>query len=652
MQNLFNGRYKTLDLIGKGGMSKVYLAESTTLGTKWAIKAVDKKLNAQFDLLAEPNILKKLNHPALPRIIDIEEDETNIYIIEDYIDGRSLDSRLKTEKRFDEETVINWSKQLCDVLIYLHNQKPNPIIYRDMKPANIIVTKQNRVKLIDFGIAREFKIENDSDTTYMGTRGYAAPEQYGSSQTDQRTDIYSLGVTMYHLITGKSPNEPPYEFKKIREIDPNFSEGMEYIINKCIQNDPTKRYQSMEELLYDLENIHTFNRYYIEQKKKEKTKNILKLSMLGVSIALIYFGAHTMGTEKGEKYEALINSADTYASNLQFDEAKKYYQDAQKLIENEAEGYLREAKMILKQSGTNECLEYLFDKEQRVKGLNDNAEYYYIKGSAYFDNKEYDKARENFSRAVEIDNTNIDYARDYAVSNAKVGKITEAQNIMNTLLNKDENEDSVNYINGEIELYEENLYEAINSFEKVIDITNNEELKRKAYISLSDIYKNNRGIIENAVSKQIEILNNAEADLNNKDNVYITEALAEAYFANKQYNNSAENFNKLLDLGYHRPYIYRNLAIIYQHMNNFSRAEDILFTMMDKYPEDYSCYLQLGFLNLDREGQKPESSRNYDKVLEYYELAVQYAPQGSQTSDVIPLGNSINQLRNYGHIGR
>ena len=652
MQNLFNGRYKTLDLIGKGGMSKVYLAESTTLGTKWAIKAVDKKLNAQFDLLAEPNILKKLNHPALPRIIDIEEDETNIYIIEDYIDGRSLDSRLKTEKRFDEETVINWSKQLCDVLIYLHNQKPNPIIYRDMKPANIIVTKENRVKLIDFGIAREFKIENDSDTTYMGTRGYAAPEQYGSSQTDQRTDIYSLGVTMYHLITGKSPNEPPYEFKKIREIDPNFSEGMEYIINKCIQNDPTKRYQSMEELLYDLENIHTFNRYYIEQKKKEKTKNILKLSMLGVSIALFYFGAHTMGTEKGEKYEALINSADTYASNLQFDEAKKYYQDAQKLIENEAEGYLREAKMILKQSGTNECLEYLFDKEQRVKGLNDNAEYYYIKGSAYFDNKEYDKARENFSRAVEIDNTNIDYARDYAVSNAKVGKITEAQNIINTLLNKDENEDSVNYINGEIELYEENLYEAINSFEKVIDITNNEELKRKAYISLSDIYKNNRGIIENAASKQIEILNNAEADLNNKDNVYITEALAEAYFANKQYNNSAENFNKLLDLGYHRPYIYRNLAIIYQYMNNFSRAEDILFTMMDKYPEDYSCYLQLGFLNLDRESQKPESSRNYTKVLEYYELAVQYAPQGPQTSDVIPLGNSINQLRNYGHIGR
>ena len=650
MQNLFNGRYKTLDLIGKGGMSKVYLAESTTLGTKWAIKAVDKKLNAQFDLLAEPNILKKLNHPALPRIIDIEEDETNIYIIEDYIDGRSLDSRLKTEKRFDEETVINWSKQLCDVLIYLHNQKPNPIIYRDMKPANIIVTKENRVKLIDFGIAREFKIENDSDTTYMGTRGYAAPEQYGSSQTDQRTDIYSLGVTMYHLITGKSPNEPPYEFKKIREIDPNFSEGMEYIINKCIQNDPTKRYQSMEELLYDLENIHTFNRYYIEQKKKEKTKRTVKATLLATSIFCIMFGSFTMGKEKKEEYEGLINTGDTYVSSLQFEEAKKSYNVAQKLIKKEPEAYLREAQMILKKSGADECLKYLFEKEQTVKKLVDTSEYYYIKGSAYFDNKEYDKARENLSRAVEIDNDNIDYARDYAVSNAKVGKITEAQNIINTLLSKNEYEDSVNYINGEIELYEENLYDAIASFEKVIDITNNEELKRKAYISLSDIYKDNRGIIENATSKQIKILNNATADLNNKDNIYITEALAEAYFTNNQYNNSAENFNKLLDLGYDRPYIYRNLAIIYQYMNNFSRAENILFTMKDKHPEEYSCYLQLGLLNLEREGNKTESSRNYSKVLEYYNLAVQYAPQGEQTSDLIPLGNKINELRQKGWI--
>ena len=360
------------------------------------------------------------------------------------------------------------------------------------------------------------------------------------------------------------------------------------------------------------------------------------------------FGSFTMGKETKEEYEALINTGDTYVSNLQFEEAKKYYKDAQNLIKRESEAYLREAQMILKKSGADECLKYLFEKEQTVKKLVSTPEYYYIKGSAYFENKEYNEAREYLSRAVDIDNDNIDYARDYAVLNAKVGKITEAQNIISTLLSKNEYEDSVNYINGEIELYEENLYEAINSFEKVIDITNNEELKRKSYISLSDIYKDNRSIIENAINKQIEILNKAKSDLNNKDDVYITEALAEAYFANNQYNNSAESFNKLLDLGYDRPYIYRNLGIIYQYMNNFSRAEDILFTMMDKYPGEYRCYLQLGLLNLEREGKKPESSRNYDKVLEYYNLAVQYAPQGAQTSDLIPLGNSINELRQKG----
>ena len=109
--------------------------------------------------------------------------------------------------------------------------------------------------------------------------------------------------------------------------------------------------------------------------------------MLGVSIVLILFGSYTMGIEAKEKYEDLINKADNYASNLQFDEARKYYQDAQKVQKGEVKGYLQEAKLILKQSGTNECLEYLIKKEQEVKGLNENAEYYYIKGSAYFNNK-------------------------------------------------------------------------------------------------------------------------------------------------------------------------------------------------------------------------------------------------------------------------
>lgn len=650
MQTLFNGKYKTLNLIGSGGMSKVYLAESTSLGTKWAIKAVDKKLHTEFDLLAEPNILKKLNHPSLPRIIDIEEDENNLYIIEDYIDGTSLDRQLKEKKNFDENTVINWAKQLCDVLIYLHNQKPNPIIYRDMKPANIIVDKDNKVKLIDFGIAREFKIDNDSDTTYMGTRGYAAPEQYGTSQSDKRTDIYSLGVTMYHLLTGISPLEPPYELRKLRLIDSNFSEGIEYIVNKCIQSDPINRYQSVEELLYDLNNIHTFNSYYIKQKKIEKTKNIIKATVLVTSISSILLGTKVMGDEKNEKYENLISNGHNSLNLYNFNEADKYFEEAKNVYKNRADSYLGQAKILLDKNEYEECMKYLDEISNTIKDINGSKEYFYLKGTAHYDNDEYENAALNFEKAVELDATNVDYARDLAVSKVKLGEIEYGKNIIETVMNRKNCEDSVYYINGEIALKQGNLYEAIQSFENVIDITKDDVIKKKAYIALSDIYKENRDIIDGAISNQIQILKNAMMDLNNPNDIFMIEALAEAYYANKNNSNSAEQFNRLLELGYERPYIYRNLAIIYQENGNLSDAENILLRMKEKYPDDYTAYLQLAWVYLEKEGKKYEFSRNYDKVLEYHNLAIKFAPQGESSADIMQLSNKINELRIKGWI--
>ena len=650
MQTLFNGKYNTLNLIGSGGMSKVYLAESTSLGTKWAIKAVDKKLHTEFDLLAEPNILKKLNHPSLPRIIDIEEDENNLYIIEDYIDGTSLDRQLKEKKNFDENTVINWAKQLCDVLIYLHNQKPNPIIYRDMKPANIIVDKDNKVKLIDFGIAREFKIDNDSDTTYMGTRGYAAPEQYGTSQSDKRTDIYSLGVTMYHLLTGISPLEPPYELRKLRLIDSNFSEGIEYIVNKCIQSDPINRYQSVEELLYDLNNIHTFNSYYIKQKKIEKTKNIIKATVLVTSISSILLGTKVMGDEKNEKYENLISNGHNSLNLYNFNEADKYFEEAKNVYKNRADSYLGQAKILLDKNEYEECMKYLDEISNTIKDINGSKEYFYLKGTAHYDNDEYENAALNFEKAVELDATNVDYARDLAVSKVKLGEIEYGKNIIETVMNRKNCEDSVYYINGEIALKQGNLYEAIQSFENVIDITKDDVIKKKAYIALSDIYKENRDIIDGAISNQIQILKNAMMDLNNPNDIFMIEALAEAYYANKNNSNSAEQFNRLLELGYERPYIYRNLAIIYQENGNLSDAENILLRMKEKYPDDYTAYLQLAWVYLEKEGKKYEFSRNYDKVLEYHNLAIKFAPQGESSADIMQLSNKINELRIKGWI--
>jgi len=234
------GQYNIIKPIGKGGSSTVYLAKNIKVGNLVAIKVVGKAGKA-FDLLAEKDILKELRHPSIPLIMDIEEDETYIYLVEEYVEGIAL-RRLKLQ--LSEKEIIHIMVQLCDVLSYLHTSFQVPIIYRDLKPSNIIRMKNGHVKLIDFGIAKRYEINHVEDTHAYGTRGYAAPEQFGQAKTDTRTDIFALGVCMYDMLTGKNLSMPPYKLKPIREVDSTISSQFEHILKKCMESLPSKRYQT------------------------------------------------------------------------------------------------------------------------------------------------------------------------------------------------------------------------------------------------------------------------------------------------------------------------------------------------------------------------------------------------------------------------
>lgn len=269
--SLVDGKYKILNEVGHGGMSIVYLAMNEKANKQWAIKEVRKDGVKDFEvvkqsLVAETDMLKKLNHPYLPDIVDVIEDDDRFLIVMDYIQGNSLSKAIEEYGALPQDDVIHWAKQLCDVLGYLHSQNP-PIIYRDMKPANIMLKPDGNITLIDFGTAREFKEKNLADTTCLGTMGYAAPEQFGGmGQTDGRTDIYCLGATLYHLVTGKNPCEPPYEIRPIREINPSLSGGLERIILKCTQPNPANRYQNAAELMYALEHYDKIDDIYTKKK--------------------------------------------------------------------------------------------------------------------------------------------------------------------------------------------------------------------------------------------------------------------------------------------------------------------------------------------------------------------------------------------------
>lgn len=283
--SLVDGKYRVLSEIGHGGMSVVYMAINEKANKTWAIKEVRKDGIKDFEvvrqgLIVETEMLKRLSHPNLPSIVDVIENEDTFLIVMDYIEGNPLSKSLEEFGAQPQEYVIDWAKQLCDVLDYLHTRNP-AIIYRDMKPANIMLKPDGNITLIDFGTAREFKEKNLADTTCLGTVGYAAPEQFGGmGQTDARTDIYCLGATLYHLVTGCNPCEPPYEIQPIRSINPQLSSGLERIIIKCTQRNPEDRYQSCAELMYALEHYEEIDDKYRKQQKKKLNIFISSVSLM------------------------------------------------------------------------------------------------------------------------------------------------------------------------------------------------------------------------------------------------------------------------------------------------------------------------------------------------------------------------------------
>ena len=257
----YDEKYALIKHIAKGGACDVYLAQEIDSGIYYAAKIAlksnaDHKIDVSLETVRqEIQMLQNLRHPAIPQIRDVIENENYVCVIQDYVEGKNLNDLVHQFGPYPSDYVIGWAKQICAFLAYIHSFHP-PYIYRDMKPANLVLQPSGYIKVIDFGIMRSYKPGKMQDTVALGTRGYAAPEQYGTAQTDPRTDIYGLGVTMYFLLTGDDPKNPNFScIKPVCALNPSVSKGMEYIIEKCTRIDPNQRYQSAGELLQDLENI-------------------------------------------------------------------------------------------------------------------------------------------------------------------------------------------------------------------------------------------------------------------------------------------------------------------------------------------------------------------------------------------------------------
>ncbi len=254
------GRYRIERLLGEGAAGMVWLARDTRAkGHVWAVKELDfshlpdhERDEAWRLFVREAAMLMQLRHECLPEVIERFQENGREYLVMERVEGPTLDSVLKAHPGpLPEHEVAGWGAQLCQVLTYLHELDP-PIVYRDLKPANVMVGVRGPLKLVDFGIARSMNPARPGDTTAYGTPGYAPLEQYVGKATPQ-SDLYALGATLYQLLTGRAPEEFSFRFLPARQLNPELSPEMEGLLAHLLQKEPADRPATAREVQARLE---------------------------------------------------------------------------------------------------------------------------------------------------------------------------------------------------------------------------------------------------------------------------------------------------------------------------------------------------------------------------------------------------------------
>lgn len=495
---LLNNRYIILKGISSGGFGVVYLARDLHLPSKYLaikeMKDTGKSEIMERSFKVESEILSTLKHPSIPEVRDFFLEDNRFYMVMDYIEGNTAGqklSELKGEEFFPEKTVIDWALSICDILTYLHSQK-EPVIFRDLKPDNIMITPEGGVKLIDFGIARIFH-GIDKKTRYaLLSQGYSPPEQY-FGKSEPRSDIYSFGATFYHILTKKHPAELAPDFPPINKFNTQVSRALSDIIDRSLKLDIKDRYNSIDELKKDLLELNSPE----DRKKKEKKHSLFHYPLIALAILfliLFLFKPYITPFLNPFKVWYWNSKGNEFLSNQKFEEAADCF-DRVLFIEphnNQAgdgkkNALLCKGDSLEKEGKYEEALSFydrallidpenpeILDKKEKAKtGL---IEELLIKGEKENQNNRFEEAIKCYEKILSLSPENKEALLGFNVSLIKEGntlvsddKYEEAMEIYDRVIEEDEEFVEAWYYKGEL-LYKENKYEeARECFKKVLE---------------------------------------------------------------------------------------------------------------------------------------------------------------------------------------
>lgn len=664
--------YRIVGVVGAGGGGVVYKAIHLRLETDVVVKRIRDEVRRKIQSRQEADVLKKLKHPYLPRVYDFIETPEAVYTVMDYIPGISLDEALRQRGKFPQKQVLQWAQELGEAVAYLHGQTP-PIIHSDIKPANIILTPEGHICLIDFNIS--IAIDSAMKATLGISKGYSSPEQYrdvkqvqtymttGMGQVtisiDRRSDIYSLGCVLYHLLSGSPPDMNFNTRLPAGEI-PGVSEGFGFIIDKMIEYEPDDRYQTGKEYLDAVNNCYKLDARYLAHKRKERALFAASLVMFFAGSVLLGLGILQTVKEREQFYQAGLLDGQKTAEKGRYEDAIEVMLSLEEAYADRVEAYERELYYYYAMGRYQECIGrgteiinlQLIEARDNVQ-QEKLGDIFYLTANSYYEQDDYGNAQKMIEQALAYNQSNNLYFRDYCIILAKQEKLYQAEEALDHAKALDLEDDSIHYAEGELCVVRRQIDEAIEHFQKTIDLTEDAVLYKRAVLLCASAMRDNGMLDEETI-----LLETARNQADQQAKLAVTEYLADAYMRQGDahpdqliaYNQKAlALFQELMQDGYVTYQLQENMAVLYEENQDFSSAESVLLKLADDYPDNYRVYKRLAFLEADRQQHLDNAARNYSAMKEYYDKCKElYAQQGTEDAEMLMLDNMVYDLQNGG----
>lgn len=711
INQILNNTYKIIEQLGSGGGGIVFKAYHTRLEKYVAVKLIKEEILGAVNERAEADILKRLKHEGLPQVYDFIIDGSDIYTVMEFIDGCSLFDEIVRHGKISYKQSLEWSKQLCSAAAYLHTRKP-PIIHSDIKPQNIMITSEGKVCLIDFNISSVF---GGGVYTVGSSDGYSPPEQYivkadkiakskaikniphretqllidddateilndeteiisemqsdndktedchttDSTILDARSDVYSIGAVMYSMVTGMKPCNSRKNVMPLKKIDANISEAFVYIVEKAMSKEKEKRFSSAEEMLKALNNINKLDKRYKRMALRQEIAFIFCVALLAGSIISVISGYRLMQTESADKLNSYISVFNEMNISENYSDFDNVFSSAASEYPNSVELCYYKALMLYKSQNYDEAQLYI--NENLLNNISElsneiQADIYFISADILFRQEKYSEAIEYYKKAVEFNNENADMFKDYAISLARINDTENAEKIMEIAVNKGLAEDGIFMVTGEIQFMRKEFSEAVNSLKNCIDITENNTLKRNAYLLCSKAYKEQYSTKnEEAILANIVLLEEALLNLPQDMTMQIREYLAQSYIDYGEVSGRNEYYAKavnLLDdmkvLGWSNYQTEMNIAVLCDRIGDTRTCKRLLLEMSENSEYElyyFSIFTRLAYCEADIQGKLDIGHRDYTEFDKFYNLAEYAYKKYTESGNSDPEMDKLKQLK-------